>query len=139
MTKPQVLILCTGNSCRSQMAEGALRSIAGDRLNVFSAGTDPQPIHPLAIQVMQEIRVDISGQQSNHVDKYLGESLAYVVTVCSNADENCPAHFVGAPQRMHWPFEDPAKFKGTQEETLVQFRKVRDQIVARFEQWVAEV
>jgi arsenate reductase (thioredoxin) len=122
MSKPTVLILCTGNSARSQMAEGLLRHDAGDRFEVYSAGTKPTVVRPEAIAVMAEIGIDISGHRSKSVDEFAGRDLDYVITVCDNAREACPI-FPAKTQRLHWPFEDPA--------TLEDFRKVRDQIRER--------
>ncbi len=130
MSKPRVLFLCTGNSCRSQMAEGWLRHQAGDRFEVFSAGTQPQRVNPDAVRVMQEAGVDISRQQSKSVSKFLGQHFAYVITVCDRANEACPI-FPGAGQRLHWPFEDPAHATGSEVERLAVFRRVRDEIAAR--------
>jgi arsenate reductase (thioredoxin) len=126
MSKPTVLILCTGNSARSQMAEGLLRHEAGDRFEVYSAGTKPGTVRPEAITVMAEIGIDISGHRSKSVDEFAGRDLDYVITVCDNAREACPI-FPAKTQRLHWPFEDPA--------TLEDFRKVRDQIRERIRAW----
>lgn len=125
--KKRVLILCTGNSARSQMAEGLLRNQAGNRLEVFSAGTKPSLVRPEAIAVMNEIGIDISGYRSKSVDEFLGEPLDYVITVCDNAKESCPI-FPGSAQRLHWPFEDPASVQGSEDERKAAFRRVRDQI-----------
>ncbi len=126
--KPTVLILCTGNSCRSHMAEGILRQAAGDILNVQSAGSKPAGyVHPRAIQVMAEIGIDISGHHSKHLDEFLGQKVDTVITVCGNADQACPL-FPGQVHRHHWGFDDPAHFVGTDEEILQEFRQVRDQI-----------
>jgi len=133
MLIPTVLILCTGNSCRSHMAQGVLQSIVGDKLRVFSAGTEPAGyVHPLAIKVMQEIGIDISDHKSRHVDEYKGETIHAVMTVCGDAHENCPV-FPGDVKRFHWGFRDPAKAVGTDEDILAEFRKVRDQIKMVFE------
>jgi arsenate reductase len=136
--KPNILVLCTGNSCRSQMAEGFLRQLAGDRFNVFSAGTDPkEEIHPLARQVMNEVGVDISDQHPKGLEDFLGRmAVRHLIIVCSGADENCPRIFPGLGERLFWPFDDPAAFEGSPEETLDEFRRVRDEIRDRVAQWL---
>jgi arsenate reductase len=127
-TKPTVLILCTGNSCRSHLAEGILRSAAGELLKVESAGSKPAGyVHPLAIQVMKEIGIDISGHRSKHMNDFLNQPVETVITVCGNADQACPV-FPGQLNRHHWGFDDPAHATGTEEEKLVVFRRVRDEI-----------
>lgn len=123
----RVLILCTGNSCRSQMAEGWLRHFGGGQLEVFSAGTRPSFVHPLAIHVMNEAGVDISTHRSKSVEEFVGASLDYVVTVCDHAREECP-YLPGTHVTLHIPFEDPAGATGTLDERLVVFRRVRDTI-----------
>jgi arsenate reductase len=136
-TKPTVLILCTGNSCRSHLAEGILRATAGDSLNVQSAGSKPaRYVHPLAIQVMKEIGIDISGHHSKHLDEFLKQPVETVITVCGNADQVCPM-FPGQVNRHHWGFYDPAKAEGTEEEKLAVFRRVRDEIKLVFEAYAA--
>ena len=125
--KKKVLFLCTGNSCRSQMAEGLLRHFYGDRYQVFSAGTQPTAVNPRAIQVMAEINIDISRQHSKPVSGFENENFDTVVTVCDRANESCPL-FLGNVKRIHWSLEDPAEAKGNQENVLAVFRKVRDQI-----------
>lgn len=133
MSKPNVLILCTGNSCRSHMAEGILRAAAGDLLNVYSAGSNPSgQVHPKAIQVLNEIGIDISKHHSKHVNEFLDRDIHTVITVCGNADQVCPI-FPGQVNRHHWGFEDPAHAMGSDEEVLQVFRKVRDQIKLVFE------
>jgi arsenate reductase (thioredoxin) len=127
MTKTRVLFLCTHNSARSQMAEGLLRQLAGDRFDVMSAGTEATRVRPLAIRAMEEIGVDISGQESKTLDRYLREPLDYVITVCDDANEACP-FFPEAQSRLHWSFEDPSQAEGSEEERLAIFRSVRDQI-----------
>jgi arsenate reductase len=128
MTKPSVLILCTGNACRSHLAEGILRSVAGDILDVHSAGSKPAGyVHPLGIQVMKEIGLDISGHHSKHMNDFLQKNIETVITVCGNADQACPV-FPGQVNRYHWGFDDPAHAVGTDEEKLVVFRRVRDEI-----------
>jgi arsenate reductase len=126
--KPTVLILCTGNSCRSHLAEGWLRAVAGDFLNVQSAGSKPAGyVHPLAIQVMQELGIDISSHRSKSMNEFLDQPVETVITVCGNADQACPA-YSGQLNRHHWGFPDPAHATGTDEEKLAVFRQVRDQI-----------
>ena len=136
--KQNILVLCTGNSCRSQMAEGFLRQMAGDRFDVFSAGTDPRPeVHPLAVQVMGEAGVDISGQHPKDLKQYLGRlPVRHLIIVCSDADESCPRVFPGMTERIFWPFDDPAKFVGSPAETAAEFRRVRDQIGTRIREWL---
>jgi arsenate reductase (thioredoxin) len=136
--KTKVLFLCTGNSCRSQMAQAWLRTLASDRFEVYSAGLEPHDIHPLTIQVMEEAGVDMRGYRSKHLDEYKGKiDFDYLITVCGDADERCP-YFPGMGVRIHWPFEDPPAFEGPQEEKLALFRKVRDQIKAKIEEWLGE-
>ncbi len=127
MTPRKVLFLCTGNSCRSQMAEGWLRHYAGDRAQVFSAGTRPAGLNPMAVAVMRERGIDISGHRSKHVNDLANEDFLFVITVCDSAREACPV-FPGALYQLHWSFEDPAGAMGSEEEKLEVFRKVRDQI-----------
>jgi len=131
-SKPTVLILCTGNSCRSQMAEGVLRTAAGDFLNVVSAGSKPAGfVHPLAFKVMQEIQIDISHHVSKDMRLFVSKGVETVITVCDSAGQSCP-HFSGKVNRHHWPFEDPALAKGGDEEVLAQFRRIRDEIRRAF-------
>ena len=126
--KPTVLILCTGNSCRSHMAEGILREVAGDVLNVQSAGSAPTgSVHPLAILTLGEIGIDISSHTSKHMNEFLSGNVETVITVCDNADQACPS-FPGQSHRHHWPFPDPAKAKGTEAEIRNVFEQVRDDI-----------
>ena len=126
--KPTVLILCTGNSCRSHMAEGILREVAGDVLNVQSAGSAPTgSVHPLAILTLGEIGIDISRHTSKHMNEFLSGNVETVITVCDNADQACPS-FPGQSYRHHWPFPDPAKVKGTEAEIRNVFDQVRDDI-----------
>ncbi len=137
MTKPSVLILCTGNSCRSHLAEGILRHAAGDLFDVSSAGSRPAGyVHPKAIQVMEEIGIDISKHTSKHVNDFLDKNVSTVITVCGNADQACPM-FPGKVNRYHWGFDDPAHATGTDEEILDVFRKTRDQIRLVFEAYAA--
>lgn len=127
MTKKRILILCTGNSARSQMAEGLLRHDAGDRFEVFSAGVKPGHVRPEAITVMREIGIDLSGHRSKHVDEFAGQRFDYVLTVCDNARESCPI-VPGPSETIHHSFVDPAECDGTAEARLAVFREVRDQI-----------
>ncbi|WOO40878.1 arsenate reductase ArsC [Rubellicoccus peritrichatus] len=137
MSKPKVLILCTGNSCRSHMAEGILRNAAGDLFEVFSAGSKPAGyVHPKAIAVMQEIGIDISEHTSKHLDQYLEAGIDTIVTVCGNASDACPV-FPGNVTRYHWGFEDPAHATGTDEEITNAFRTIRDQIKNTFEAYAS--
>ena len=130
--KPTVLILCTGNSCRSHLAEGLLRAAAGDILNVASAGSKPAGyVHPLAIQAMKEIDLDISQHTSKHMNEFLTGKVETVITVCGNADQACPI-FPGQVNRHHWPFDDPAHATGTDEEKMKVFRRVRNEIRRTF-------
>jgi arsenate reductase len=127
---PDVLFLCTGNSCRSQMAEGWLRRLAGDRFHAFSAGLQPSFVHPLAIEAMREVEIDISGQRSKDVVTFLGQHFSYIITVCDRARDACPI-FPGPSMREHWAVEDPATAAGSHDERMRTFRKVRDEIEAR--------
>jgi len=137
MTKPAVLILCTGNSCRSHLAEGILRQAAGDLFEVYSAGSNPAGyVHPKAIAVMKEIGIDISGHASKHMNEFLDRKIDTVITVCGKADQACPM-FPGQVNRYHWGFDDPAHATGTEEEILNAFRRVRDQIKLVFEAYAA--
>jgi len=131
--KRQVLFICTHNSARSQMAEGLLRHLAGDRFEAFSAGTEATLVRPLAIKVMAELGIDISRQQSKTLDRYLSEPFDLVITVCDTAAEACPI-FPGAAKRLHWSFEDPSEASGSEAEQLVVYRHVRDSIRTRIEQ-----
>ena len=135
--KPTVLILCTGNSCRSHMAEGVLRAAAGDLVEVHSAGSNPSGyVHPKAIGVMREIGIDISGHSSKHMNEFLERPITTVITVCADADQACPM-FPGQVNRHHWGFDDPARARGTEEEILGAFRRTRDQIRLVFEAYAA--
>jgi arsenate reductase len=135
--RKRLLFLCTGNSARSQMAEGLLRHEAGDRFEVFSAGTRPSLVRPEAIAVMNEIGIDISGHRSKSIDEFTGQELDTVVTVCDHANESCPV-FPGKTQRLHWPFEDPAAVEGTEDERKAAFRKIRDRIHGRIMVFLGE-
>jgi arsenate reductase len=135
--KPTILILCTGNSCRSHLAEGILHVASGDSFNVQSAGSKPAGyVHPLAIQVMKEIGIDISAHHSKHMNDFLSQPVETVITVCGNADQACPM-FPGQVNRHHWGFFDPAKAEGTDDEKLAVFRRVRDEIKLVFEAYAA--
>ncbi|MEW6139526.1 MAG: arsenate reductase ArsC [Thermodesulfobacteriota bacterium] len=138
--KKKVLFLCTRNSCRSQMAEGFLRALAGDRFEVFSAGMDPSEVHPLAIRVMKEVGVDISNQRSKGVKEFLGRHVfAHIFTVCEAAHQRCPSVYPSFMNNVElWRFEDPEAFQGTEEERIAKFREVRDQILAKIRAWLAE-
>ena len=130
---PLILILCTGNSCRSHLAEGILRQALGGRFRVASAGSRPAGyVHPLAVRAMAEIGLDISGHTSKHVDEFLDRGVETIITVCGNADQACPT-FPGQVNRHHFPFDDPAHATGGEEERLAVFRRVRDEIRAVFE------
>jgi arsenate reductase (thioredoxin) len=135
---PRVLILCTGNSARSQMAEGLFRQEAGERYQVFSAGTKPSQVRPEAIAAMREIGIDISGHRSKSVDEFSGHELDLVITVCDNANESCPV-FPGSTRRLHWPFEDPAAVVGSEEQRIAAFRWTRDQIQQRIKLFLESV
>ena len=136
--KPNILVLCTGNSCRSQMAEGYLKEFANDRFNVHSAGTDPKDeVHPLAVKVMAEDGFDISQQRPKHLKTYLGHMpVRYLIVVCGGANENCPRIWPGLNQRLYWPFDDPASYEGSPEDTLDEFRRVRDEIKTKIQSWL---
>ncbi len=137
--KIKVLFLCTGNSCRSQMAEAWFRSLGGAGFEVFSAGLEPHGVNPYTITVMEELGIDMSEHHSTHLDAYKGKiDFDYLITVCSNADERCP-FFPGMGTRLHWPFEDPASFVGPEAEKLAAFRDVRNQIKAKIQAWLNEV
>jgi arsenate reductase (thioredoxin) len=136
----RVLFLCTHNSSRSQMAEGLLRARGGNRYDVNSAGTDPQTVHPLAIQVMREIGIDISeaaGHRAKSMDEFRGQTIDLVVTVCDDAAEACP-FFPGARRQIHWSFPDPSAVTGTEDERLAAFRSVRDAIATRLDEFLSE-
>ncbi len=133
--KARALFVCTHNSARSQMAEGMLRHLAGDPFDAFSAGTEATHVRPLAVEAMREAGVDISGQESETLERYLGEPFDYVVTVCDDANEACPV-FPGAKERLHWSLPDPSAAKGTEEERLSVFRSVRDRVKGLVEELV---
>jgi len=131
--KPTTLILCTGNSCRSHIAEGVLRATAGDLVNVQSAGSKPAGfVHPLAVQAMADIGIDISRHRSKHMNEFLTQPVHTVITVCGKADQVCPV-FPGQVNRHHWPFDDPAQAPGSDAEKMESFRRVRDEIRRVFE------
>jgi arsenate reductase len=136
-SRTRVLILCTGNSARSQMAEGWLRALAGDRYDVASAGTRPSVVNPLAIAVMRERGIDISGHRSKSVTEFLDQPFDYVITVCDQAAEACPV-FPGPAHRIHWSFPDPAAVQGSESERLDAFRAVRDALERRLRAWIAQ-
>ena len=136
-SKPAVLILCTGNSCRSHLAEGILRSLANDLLDVHSAGSKPVGhVHPMAIRAMAEIGIDISSHRSKHLNEFLHVPIETVITVCANTEQACPV-FPGEVNRHHWPFDDPAHATGTEEEQFEFFRRVRDEINQVMQAYVA--
>ncbi len=135
-TRTKVLFLCTGNTARSQMAEALLERYGGEYFEVYSAGLEPGVIHPLTIQVMEEIGVDMGGRYSKGLNQFLGKvHFGYLITVCDRADQKCPI-FPGMGARLHWPFEDPAAFEGSETEKLAKFRQVRDQISQKVVDWL---
>jgi arsenate reductase len=139
MDKTRVLFLCTGNSARSQMAEAFLRKYGGDRFEAYSAGLEPKEIHPYTREVMKEIGINLTGQRSKHLSEYLGQiHFGYLITVCAQAEEQCPAVFPGMGQRLHWAIDDPAAFDGTDAQILGKFRQVRDEIDSRIQFWLQE-
>jgi len=133
MSRAKVLFLCTGNSARSQMAEGYLRQVAGDEFEALSAGIEPKGLNPLAVEVMNEIGVDISRQKSKDVRDFLGQAIPYVITVCDNAKARCPI-FPRTYKFLHWGLEDPAEATGSHDEKLAVFRRVRDEIAQKIQQ-----
>ena len=137
MTKKKILVLCTGNSARSQMGEGLFRAESRGGFEVFSAGTKPSSVRPEAIAVMQEIGIDISGQRSKSVDEFSGQSIDYVVTVCDHARDSCPM-FPAGTERIHWSLEDPAAVQGSEEERMGAFRRIRDQIHERVKTFIRD-
>jgi arsenate reductase len=138
LTTAKVLFLCTGNSARSQMAEGLLRHVAGNRFEVASAGIRPKGLHPLAVRAMQEIMIDISGQRSKDVAEFQGRDFSYVITVCDRAKESCPI-FPGSTRKLHWSLDDPAEAPGSEEERLAVFRRVRDELAQRIHTFIEQV
>jgi arsenate reductase len=138
--KAKVLFLCTGNTARSQMAEAFLRKFGGDRFEAYSAGLEPSAINPYTLRVMEELGYDLDGQYSKDCMVYLGKMhFGYLITVCAHAEANCPSTWPGVSERLHWDFEDPASFAGTEEETLAKFREVRDEISDRIQAWLQTV
>jgi arsenate reductase len=136
----KVIFLCTGNSARSQMAEAFLRKYAGDRFEVHSAGIEPKGLNPYTRRVMEEAGIDMSGHRSKGVREYLGHvNFGYVITVCDDAEQNCPTAFLGQGTHLHWSFEDPARAQGSEEEILARFRAVRDQIDHKIDAWVGQL
>ena len=139
MIKAKVLFLCTGNSARSQMAEAFLRKYGGDRFEAYSAGTEPKGIHPYTERVMEEVGINLSGQHSKHIQEYMGKvHFGYLIIVCDEAERNCPTTFPGVGQRLHWSFEDPAAFVGSDDEKLAKFREVRGRIEQQIKEWLEE-
>lgn len=135
--KQRVLILCTGNSARSQMAEGLLRSLAREQMEVESAGIAPSHVNPLAIRAMAERQIDISHHRSKHLNEFLEQPFDYIITVCDNAAEHCPV-FPGKATRIHWSFPDPAAVQGSEEERLNSFRQIRDAIEKQLRIWLQD-
>ena len=135
--KQRVLILCTGNSARSQMAEGLLRSLAREQMEVESAGVAPSQVNPLAIRAMAERQIDISHHRSKHLNEFLEQPFDYIITVCDNAAEHCPV-FPGKAARIHWSFPDPAAVQGSEEERLNSFRQIRDAIEKQLRIWLQD-
>ena len=140
MGAPVVLILCTGNSARSQMAEGLLRAKVGSAFDVRSAGTDPAPrVNPVAIEAMREIGIDIGAARPKHVGEFLGHiPVRHLLIVCHDEDGRCPSVWPGVATRVHWPVEDPAAFRGDAGAILAKFREVRDDLSQRLDGWIAE-
>jgi arsenate reductase (thioredoxin) len=136
MKPERVLFLCTHNSARSQMAEGLLRHLGGGSVDVASAGTEARGVHPMAVRVMAEIGIDLRGHASKTLDRFVGKPWDDVITVCDHANESCPI-FPGATRRLHWSIDDPSAATGSEEQRLAAFRRVRDEIRARIETWLA--
>lgn len=141
MDKPSVLFLCTENRARSQMAEALLRHRAGDRFDVYSAGVRPAPeVHPLALQALSELGIDASSQRPQSIEDYLGKlPVHYLITVCANADKECPSIWPGMRERLAWPVDDPAATEGSEEERLAAFRVARDTLDEKIQHWLAAV
>jgi arsenate reductase len=138
MTIARVLFLCTGNSARSQMAEAFLRKHGGGEFEAFSAGTDPKNISPFTHQVMEEVGISLEGQRSKDVMEYMGKKhFGYLITVCADAEDKCPRIFPGVGKREHWPIDDPAAVGGRPEEILSAYRRARDEIGRRVQEWLA--
>jgi arsenate reductase len=131
----RVLFLCTHNAARSQMAEALLRWLAGDRVEVYSAGTEPSHVHPMAVQAMAELGIDISGAESKSFERFLGQPFDWIITVCDQAAEACPA-FPGAARRLHWSLPDPSAASGSEAKRYRQFRAVRDRLLEHLRQWL---
>lgn len=139
MSKAKVLFLCAGNSARSQMAEAFLKKHGGDRYDAYSAGTEPKGINPYTERVMEEVGISLSNQHSKHVKEYMGKvHFGYLITMCNEAEKSCPTTFPGIGQRLHWLFEDPSAFVGSDAEKLDKFREVRDQIERHIKTWLTE-
>lgn len=139
MSKIKVLFLCIGNSARSQMAEAFLKKYGGDQFEAYSAGTEPKGINPYTERVMEEVGIGLSNQHSKHVKEYMGKvHFGYLITMCNEAEKSCPTTLPGIGQRLHWLFEDPSAFVGSDAEKLERFREVRDQIEQRIKAWVSE-
>jgi arsenate reductase len=139
MSKARVLFLCTGNSARSQMAEAFLRKYGGDEFEAYSAGLEPRGINPYTHRVMEEVGINLSGQYSKHVKEYMGKRhFGYLIILCHEAEENCPTTFPGVGRRLHWSFEDPSAFVGSEDEKLAKFREVRDLIERRIKEWLIQ-
>ena len=137
MSKIKILFLCTTNSARSQMAEAFLKKYGGDKYEAYSAGLEPKPIHHYTERVMQEIGIPLTGQYSKSFQEYMGKvHFAYLITVCAEAEKNCPTTFPGFGQRLHWSFEDPAAFEGSDDEKIGKFREVRDKIEQQIREWL---
>lgn len=140
MEKVNVLFLCTGNSCRSQMAEAFVRKYSRDSIAVYSAGLEPRPVHEMAIEVMKEVGVDISGQQSKPISEFLGKiDFRYVIFVCEKAEQDCPYVYPHVLHWLSWPFDDPAKAQGLREVRLAAFRNARDAIEKKIKEWLPTV
>jgi arsenate reductase len=138
--KPQVLFICTGNSARSQMAEAFLKRYAGDHFDVQSAGLEPKGINPFTVRVMEEMGYDMSGHRSKSLREFMGHTHSrYEITVCGHADASCPRGLWSSGQKLHWPFDDPAAFEGSEEEKLARFRQVRDEIEQKILAWLKEI
>ena len=137
MIVERVLFLCTHNSARSQMAEGLLRHLGGDGIDVASAGTEARGVHPLAVRAMAELGIDLRGHTSKTLERFVGERWDDVITVCDSANESCPV-FPSARRRLHWSFDDPSAAVGSDEQRLAVFRRFRDDIRARIETWLAQ-
>jgi len=134
----RVLFLCTGNSARSQMSEAFLRVHGGDKFEVHSAGLEPTVINPFTVKVLEEVGIDTSSQHAKSLETYLGTDFSYLITVCANAEERCPV-FPGMGTRLHWPFEDPAAFEGSDEEKTEKFREIRGKIETKIKSWLIDL